>query len=129
MKKFYFLFLICFFSGNLLIAQTIGNDQFQSSEENEYNRAVPYDFGIDKIFINEFPNIKRSPFEVSGLLTNYGTTDITSFTLNYSINGGLPVSAGFVFQNIVAGSTNEFSHTIDWVPTNPRKLLHKGVGN
>jgi hypothetical protein len=46
---------------------------------------------------------------ISGVVTNNGYTPITSFTAQYSANGGAPVSQVFTIPSLAYGSTSSFS--------------------
>jgi hypothetical protein len=48
---------------------------------------------------------------ITGVLSNYGSEAITSFTLNYTVDGGLPVTQNITSVNIApSGGTYNFSH-------------------
>ncbi len=69
------------------------------------------------------PVVKKGNITVGGTLTNNGTSAITSFDINYSVDGGATVTATINGVNIAAnGGTYNFSHSTPWVPATPGKL-------
>lgn len=54
---------------------------------------------------------------VSGTLKSLGAETVTSFDLNYAIDGGTPTVQTFIGQNIQAGESLEFIHNTPWSPT------------
>jgi len=53
---------------------------------------------------------------IAGTMRNFGTTAITSFTLNYSVDGGATVSQP-VTANVAVGATYNYSHGTPWNAT------------
>ena len=74
---------------------------------------IPAAYDLSAIAINtpKFNAIGNVP--ITGVITNLGTTTITSFTLNYTINGGAPVTTNVTGVNIPIFGTYTFTH-----PTN-----------
>ncbi|MDL5046445.1 Omp28-related outer membrane protein [Oscillatoria amoena NRMC-F 0135] len=65
---------------------------------------------------------------IEGILANYGSTPITSLTLNYSIDGGSTISHSFSSLNITqSGGTYSFSHPTKAMFTTPGKLYNVKV--
>ena len=59
----------------------------------------------------------NSPQIVSGQLVNIGTNTITSFKLNYSVNGGSNLIQNVTSVNIAGSSNYNYSHSIPWTPS------------
>lgn len=59
-------------------------------------------------------NREGLPVTIAGGLKNLGTSTITSFDLNYSIDGGTPVSAPITGVSIAQWATYEFAHPVQW---------------
>lgn len=51
---------------------------------------------------------------VSGEISNYGSAPITSYDLNYSIDGGTAVTDNITGVNIATGASTTFSHATPW---------------
>ncbi|HSI90355.1 MAG TPA: T9SS type A sorting domain-containing protein, partial [Adhaeribacter sp.] len=60
--------------------------------------------------------LPNAPFTVTGTIINYGSAPVTSYTLNYAINGGTPVTSPMTV-NIPSMGTSSFSHPMTWTPT------------
>ncbi|MCD4678894.1 MAG: T9SS type A sorting domain-containing protein [Bacteroidales bacterium] len=54
---------------------------------------------------------------VTGEVTNFGLTAITSFDINYSIDGGSPFTHNITGVNIAQNGTYNFTHPTTWTPT------------
>jgi len=54
---------------------------------------------------------------ITGSLRNFGTTAISSFTLNYSIDGGAPAVAQAINANIAPGAIYNYTHNTPWNAT------------
>lgn len=68
------------------------------------------------ITMNPFQSLTNAPFTVTGQLLNEGTSTITSFSINYSIDGGNPVTASVSGVSIPFGSAYDFTHPTGWTP-------------
>lgn len=53
---------------------------------------------------------------ISGTLRNFGTTAVTAFTLNYTVDGGATVSAP-IMASIAPGASYTYSHPTPWNAT------------
>ncbi|HMQ76603.1 MAG TPA: hypothetical protein PKE21_11255 [Flavobacteriales bacterium] len=60
---------------------------------------------------------RDEPVRVIGTVASLGTDPVTSFDLNYRINGGAPVVQSVGSVNLQAGDVLEFEHATPWVPT------------
>lgn len=63
--------------------------------------------------VNLYPYIGQGNQTISGTLRNAGTVPVTSFTLNYTIDGGTAVSE-VVTATVNPGSTYDYSHGTPW---------------
>jgi hypothetical protein len=91
-----------------------------SPADNVYYTFAPgtqpaYDLSVTSIANARYPFLINGPFSISGMIRNLGATPITSFTLNYKVNGGATVSTP-VTTNIGPLSTFQFTHAIQWAP-------------
>ena len=61
--------------------------------------------------------MNNAPFDVTGLISNNGSQNITSFDLNYSVDGGTTVTAAVSSVNIAPFATYSFTHGTQWNPS------------
>jgi hypothetical protein len=76
-----------------------------------------YDFAMNSITILYYQALQQAPYTIPGTLINYGSATITSFDINYSINGGSTVTGTINAVNIKTGDMYTFSHPTKWNPT------------
>lgn len=55
--------------------------------------------------------------DVKGTLTNLGSAAVTSFDLNYTVNGGAAVTQSVSGVNIASLADYSFTHSTQWTPT------------
>lgn len=60
---------------------------------------------------------------ITGTLRNFGTTAITGFTLNYTVDGGAPVSAP-ISANVAVGASYNFTHPTPWTATTGSHVIN-----
>jgi hypothetical protein len=106
-------------AGSPAITPEAGNDP--TAVDNVYYEFTPGSQPGENIFVNavnltEFLILNQAPYTISGDLTNLGANALTSYTLNYSINGGSAVSANITGQNVASGAKGTFSHPTGWTP-------------
>lgn len=78
---------------------------------------VPPTLDADLVKLKSRPyGLVSDSIHIIGTLFNNGITPITSFELNYTINGNIPLSANFEGLNILPFTTFEFTHPITWTP-------------
>lgn len=75
-----------------------------------------YDLTVSAVNLPNNLILATAPFNISGVIKNFGALPVTSFTLNYAINGGTPVSVP-VTANIAPLGTFAFTHPTQWNPT------------
>ena len=72
--------------------------------------------GIENTMLS--PNgLNNAPFDVEGVIKNKGSETITSFDLNYSINGGTTVTSTISSVSIAMLDNYSFTHPTQWTPT------------
>lgn len=71
--------------------------------------------------VNNSPynDIADAPFTVTGTVVNLGSETITSFDINYTIDGGAVVTAPVTGVNIGFGDEYNFSHATPFTPSAP----------
>ncbi len=64
------------------------------------------------------PNgLNNAPFSITGVIQNNGSQAITSFDLNYTVNGGSVVTSNITGVNIPVIGKYSFTHPTQWTPT------------
>lgn len=61
--------------------------------------------------------LNDAPISISGTIQNLGSTAVTSFTLNYTVNGGAAVTQNVTGVNIAPLDSYNFTHSTNWNPT------------
>ncbi len=84
--------------------------------------GVAYDVAVQTVVIDPGANNKEfmpigTGRAVTGVLKNNGSNAITSFDLNYSVNGGAPVVMNVTGVNIASGATYNYSHSTLYNPS------------
>ncbi|MBI5218708.1 MAG: Omp28-related outer membrane protein [Bacteroidia bacterium] len=74
----------------------------------EIFQPVPLDLGITQLTMQEYIAISTN-FNVTGIVKNFGATAITSYDINYTINGGAPVTYNVTGVNIAPYTTSNFT--------------------
>tara|TARA_B110000459_G_scaffold30723_1_gene31433 strand:- start:20717 stop:22714 length:1998 start_codon:yes stop_codon:yes gene_type:complete len=75
------------------------------------------DFSCYDISTGLYNDIADSPISIAGSLENLGSETITSFDINYSIDGGAPVTAPITGVSIGFGDSYNFTHTTGFSPS------------
>ena len=75
-----------------------------------------YDMGVTAVNVPTYLILANAPYNITGVIQNFGALPVTSFTLNYAINGGTPVSVP-VTANIAPLGTFGLSHATTWNPS------------
>ncbi len=95
-----------------------------NASKNVYNAALGdggieptlYDCEIEVINLKGTKSLDDAPFQISGTFTNHGIKTVNSIEINYSINGGSPVTATMSDLNVLEGGTELFIHPEEWSP-------------
>lgn len=75
------------------------------------------DFSCYDISTGLYNDIADSPISIAGSLENLGSETITSFDINYSIDGGAPVTAPITGVSIGFGDSYNFTHPTGFSPS------------
>ncbi len=67
--------------------------------------------------------------DIAGTVTNQGSIAITSFDLNYRVNGGSVVSENITGVNIGSYGTYNFTHSTPWVPASGSHTVEVWTSN
>jgi hypothetical protein len=78
--------------------------------------AYDLDMGVTSQITNIFVQ-NNAPTIIKGTIYNYGADSIAQMHLNYSIDGGLPVTDAMTSLSIEPLSSYTFTHSIPWVPS------------
>lgn len=71
-------------------------------------QPAPIDLGLTQLSMNPFV-LFNTNFNVTGTVKNFGIAPITSYDINYTINGGVPVVYNVTGVNIASFSTLNFT--------------------
>lgn len=94
---------------------SLGSAQTDDAVYEFYEGTQPvYDMSVTSISINKYQKIS-SAVPVTGNIRNMGSQNVTSFTLNYSIDGGAAVSQPVSVSPILPGEVYTFKHPTDWM--------------
>ncbi len=113
----------CFMKTNLISGTTTLGGLVQGSAIWGYNLASSYPpvMGVSILSLG-LPaySLVNTPLTLSGSINNYGTTPITSFNLNYSVNNGTTVTQNITAVNIATYANYSYSHSTVWTtPATP----------
>jgi len=75
------------------------------------------DMAAVAVTMGAYYDIADAPIFVEGTLINLGTETVSSFDLNYSVDGGAPVTQAFSGVNIPFGGEYNFSHSTGFTPS------------
>lgn len=113
---------ICCQYGNGSYTVTAGGNtvasggEFETEEITYFQTGTPASLDLAMLTVNMPSVVAQGNQVISGTLRNFGTTAITSLTLNYSIDGGAAVSQP-VTANIAVGANYNFTHATPWNAT------------
>ena len=78
---------------------------------------LPADISVNNLIVPSYSG-NNQPINLTGTLTNFGGSEVTSLTLNYSVDGGAPVSANLTGLSIAAvNGTYDYTHPTAYTPT------------
>ncbi|MDA8980346.1 T9SS type A sorting domain-containing protein [Chitinophagales bacterium] len=75
------------------------------------------DMAAVAVTMGAYYDIADAPIFVEGTLINLGTETVSSFDLNYTVDGGTPVTQAFSGVNIPFGGEYNFSHSTGFTPS------------
>lgn len=97
-------------------------DNDPSTADNRYFAFFPgqrpyNDINLSSIDIDRYLITSNGPFDITGELENFGSQPLTSFNLNYRVNGGAAVSAPISGVNVASLASYTYTHPTQWSPT------------
>ncbi|MCX6230195.1 MAG: Omp28-related outer membrane protein [Bacteroidetes bacterium] len=113
----------CFLTKNLITGTTTLGGLIQGTAFWGYNLAstIPPTFGLSVKSLNMADYILANNAQpITGTLNNFGATTITTFALNYSINGGAAVTQNVTGASIASYANYTYTHATPW--TTPATL-------
>ena len=75
------------------------------------------DMAAVAVTMGAYYDISDAPFSVTGTLVNLGSENVTSFDLNYTVDGGAPVTQAISGINIPFGVEYNFTHSTGFTPS------------
>lgn len=96
---------------------TAGDDTYIDNTYYTFNPGAQaaYDMSVTSITNQTF--VPAGNNNITGTIRNFGTSTITSMTLNYSIDGGATVSAPLTGLSIASFASYTFTHPTPWNAT------------
>ena len=88
-------------------------------EDFEIFAPTAYDAAIEGFVMDPIVDINDAPWTIDGEVVNYGGVTLTDFVINYTVNGGTPVTETVSNVNIAPYSSYAFSHSTSWTPSTP----------
>lgn len=85
------------------------------------------DVSLESVNVN--PYILTGAHNITGSFKNYGSSTITSATLNWQIDGGTIYSQNLTGINVATGATYNYSHTNQWTPSSGNYSLKVWISN
>jgi hypothetical protein len=110
-------------SGYIIAGYTESNDDDASGNHGTKDawviKIIPTNTDLGTIASTIQPNLyfSQAPFLITGKVKNYGLDTITSFTMNYRINGDTIVSGNINSVQIIPLATYTFTHPVGWIPS------------
>lgn len=98
---------------------SVGNPDVIDNNYYEFNYGTQPAYDLSAQTITTSPYLAAGSNLITGTIANLGTATITSLTLNYTINGGTPVTDAVTGISIAPLGTYNFSHATPWVSTVP----------
>ncbi len=98
---------------------TLGANDPTRADNNYYEfiYGVQPAYDAATLDITTYPYLTLGSNDITGTIINFGSTTITSLTLNYTINGGAPVTDVVTGVSIAPFSSYSFTHSTPWVST------------
>jgi len=91
---------------------------FGAAIDNVIVEEIPqYDMAGISGVLPEFVEV-NTPVTLEGVLQNLGGATITSFDLNYAVNGSAPITQNVTGVNIATAANHNFTHGTPWTPSN-----------
>lgn len=81
-----------------------------------YGTRPAYDMTTTSSTMDTYLVLSQAPFSVTGTVKNLGSTTVTSYDMNYTVNGG-SITTGNISTSISTGSEVNFTHPNTWIPS------------
>jgi hypothetical protein len=94
----------------------VSGGQFGESQTTYFQTGPQASLDLAALPITMYHTVVQGNTNVTGQLRNFGSSTVTSFTLNYSVDGGAPVTQA-VTANIAPNATYNFTHATPWNAT------------
>ena len=103
---------------SLNLYPTVGNDYYVDNICYEYIPFIPLDYDMTAVELDMNTNLvlSNAPYTVSGKLVSLSANPVTSLDVNYSIDGGSPVTYNVSGINLNLFDTLSFNHNTIWNP-------------
>jgi len=75
------------------------------------------DFVLAAIDLPNYAKLSNGPVAIKGTVNNNGGVAITTMDVEYTINGGSPVTANLTGLNVAPLTSYDFTHSTPWAPT------------
>lgn len=85
----------------------------------EFNYGTQVALDLSAIDITTNPYVAFGNQDITGTITNLGTATVTSFDINYTINGGAAVTGTINGISIPTLGTYSFTHPVQWNANTP----------
>ena len=94
------------------------NDMYVLSIDNIAVMSTQYDVKPTAVVLPTKIGMNLAPFDVMGTVVNKGLTSITSYKVNYSVNGGAAVTGTITPTNgFGTYASDDYTHPTAWTPT------------
>ncbi len=93
-----------------------------TSADNAYYEFIPgvqpaYDMGAQSESVASYLILGQAPFSIIGTFQNFGTATVTSYDMNYSVNGGPAVTGTIGSVSVATNGTHTGTHPTGWTPS------------
>ena len=114
-------------SGNYTVtagATTLAsNNNFTGAQDIAYFITGPQSaLDLGALSLNMATVVAQGNQSITGTVRNFGTTAITGFTINYTVDGGAPVSAP-ISAAVAVGASYNFTHPTPWSATTGNHVI------
>lgn len=100
---------------------------FQSSRQVLFQAGAPASMDLAMYTVNMPAMMGAGNVSISGTVKNFGTTPVSSFILNYSVDNGT-VQTQTISANIAANGQYNFTHPTPWIATSGEHVIQVWVG-
>ncbi|HLG03031.1 MAG TPA: T9SS type A sorting domain-containing protein [Bacteroidia bacterium] len=84
----------------------------------EFNQGTQpnYDMGATSESVNSNVILSQAPFTIAGTFMNYGAQTVTSYSMNYSVNGGPVITGAIGSVSVPTMTSTSGNHPTGWIP-------------